>query len=58
MLYYDQGSLGNSGLYYNCRSMDGSYGLFMFLKPSPTPQNCQAYTMHTWSRSHINPYKS
>ncbi|KAG6861610.1 hypothetical protein C0995_014517 [Termitomyces sp. Mi166 len=33
MLYYDQGSLGNSGLYYNCRLADGSYGLFMFLKP-------------------------
>ncbi|KAG6900973.1 hypothetical protein C0993_004411 [Termitomyces sp. T159_Od127] len=33
MLYYDQGSLGNSGLYYHCRLADGTYGLFMFLRP-------------------------
>jgi len=57
MLYYDQGAMGNSGLYYDCSMEGGSRGVFMFLQPSPTPTGCETFTLHTWSRSNVNPYK-
>ncbi|KAF8076379.1 hypothetical protein FPV67DRAFT_414750 [Lyophyllum atratum] len=57
MLYYDQGSAGNGGLYYSCTMEDGSNGVFMFLQPSPTPPACERMTMHSWSRSYMNEYK-
>ncbi|KAG6817401.1 hypothetical protein H0H87_009045 [Tephrocybe sp. NHM501043] len=56
MLHYDQGPAGKSGVFYSCRLVDGSYGVFTFLTPAATPEACRAFTMHTWSRSHINPY--
>jgi len=51
MLYYDLGSKGNMGLYYNCQLQDGSTGIFMFLQPSRTPPECETLTLHTFSRT-------
>ncbi|RDB22858.1 hypothetical protein Hypma_010204 [Hypsizygus marmoreus] len=57
MLYYDHGPAGNSGLYYSCRLADGSYGVFMFLRPSKTPIDCETITFHSWNRNYINGHK-
>ncbi|KAF5387596.1 hypothetical protein D9615_000406 [Tricholomella constricta] len=54
MLYYDQGTAGNGGLYYSCTMEDGSNGVFIFLKPSPTPPGCETMTLHSWSHTYVN----
>ncbi|GLB33803.1 hypothetical protein LshimejAT787_0106870 [Lyophyllum shimeji] len=54
VLNYDQGSRGNTGLFYSCTLEDGTSGVFMFLQPSPTPLQCERMTMHSWLRTYIN----
>ncbi|KAG6814174.1 hypothetical protein H0H92_000850 [Tricholoma furcatifolium] len=56
VLYYDQGAAGSSNIFYDCRIPGGTNGVFMALKGVAKPVGCRAFTMHTWSRSHINPH--
>ncbi|KAF9009072.1 hypothetical protein BDQ17DRAFT_1349476 [Cyathus striatus] len=56
MLYYDQGSRGNQGLFYTCTTDSGLPGVFMFLQPSPTPPGCDTLTLHSFSRDHLEKF--
>ncbi|KDQ64496.1 hypothetical protein JAAARDRAFT_228050 [Jaapia argillacea MUCL 33604] len=50
MLYYEQGSNSNQGVYYVCIEKTGHSGVYMFLKPSPTPSGCSLVTLHSFTR--------
>ncbi|KAJ3531836.1 hypothetical protein NM688_g7517 [Phlebia brevispora] len=50
MLFYEQGSATNGGVYYSCQDSNGLNGLFLWLKPSPTPPGCTLFTVHSFSR--------
>ncbi|TFK43537.1 hypothetical protein BDQ12DRAFT_731546 [Crucibulum laeve] len=54
MLYYDQGTKGNQGLFYSCITESELPGVFMFLKPSPTPPGCEPLTLHSFGREYLN----
>ncbi|KAJ3488694.1 hypothetical protein NLI96_g2663 [Meripilus lineatus] len=49
MLRYDQGTT-STPLFFSCQDANGLMGLFLHPKPSPTPEGCTAFTLHSFSR--------
>ncbi|KAI0347193.1 hypothetical protein BDW22DRAFT_1351563 [Trametopsis cervina] len=51
-LVYEQGKSNNGGVYYSCQDTNGLMGVFLFMRPSPTPQGCTIFTIHSFVRDH------
>ncbi|KAJ7591059.1 hypothetical protein C8J56DRAFT_1047287 [Mycena floridula] len=52
MLLFDRtGMTSSPGPFYTCTGPTGETGVFLFLKPSPTPAECRITTLHSFTRN-------
>ncbi|KAF5364287.1 hypothetical protein D9756_000631 [Leucocoprinus leucothites] len=50
MLFYEEGKMSNSGLFYECLISGGRPGIFTFLQPTKTPDKCSPVTLHAFNK--------